>query len=151
MSVVRDFPDLPPVWMLGHGAAAWALDWWLPIVRFDGSFVRGSGIVVASTGVVLAVWAALWFVRKRTTIEPREEPAALIVEGPFRINRNPIYTGMALVLVGFALWLGSLSALVVVMFFPFVIDRRFVRAEETVLRETFGAKAKIYIEATRRW
>ena len=151
MSVVRDFPDLPPVWMLGVGTVAWTLDRWLPILRFDGDLARGAGVAVALGGVLLAVWAAAWFARKRTTIEPREEPDALIVEGPFRINRNPIYTGMTLVLLGWALWLGSLSAVLIVCVFPVVIDRRFVAGEEAMLRDAFGPSAETYIETTRRW
>ena len=98
MSVVRDFPDLPPVWMLGHGFAAWGLAATVPLVDFAGPTARWIGATTALAGIALAVWAAAWFARRRTTIEPREAPAALIVEGPFRVNRNPIYTGMALVL-----------------------------------------------------
>ena len=151
MSVLRDFPDLPPIWMLGHGAAAWAAAEWLPLLRFDSGTTRVVGIAIGVAGIGLAVWASLWFARKRTTIEPRESPRTLIVEGPFRLNRNPIYTGMALVLLGFAFWLGALSALIAVLPFPFVIDRRFVRGEEAALRDAFGEQADRYIEATRRW
>lgn len=151
MSVVRDFPDLPPVWMLAHGVLAWAASEAVPLLSFGGSVARAIGAVAALAGIGLALWAAIWFARRRTTIEPREEPSTLIVEGPFRLNRNPIYTGMALVLVGWALWLGTLSAFLAVLPFPWVIDRRFVRGEETTLRDAFGAEADRYIAATRRW
>ena len=151
MSVVRDFPDLPPVWMLGHGALAWAASRFVPIVRFDGPVPSLIGAVLAGLGAGLAIWAAIWFARRRTTIEPRERPSALIVEGPFRVNRNPIYAGMTLVLLGFASWLGTLSAVLAVLPFPFVIDRRFVRGEEDALRSAFGAEAERYMAATRRW
>ena len=151
MSVVRDFPDLPPVWMLGHGALAWVARELVPHGAFAGPFSRLAGTLVALAGIALAVWAAAWFARRRTTIEPRETPTALIVEGPFRINRNPIYTGMALVLGGWALWLGTLSAVLAVLPFPFVIDRRFVREEEVALREAFGGAADAYLAGSRRW
>ena len=151
MSVTRDFPDLPPVWMLGHGALAWVLAETVPLMRFGGSAPRAIGAVVALSGVALAVWAALWFARRRTTIEPREEPTALIVEGPFRLNRNPIYTGMTLVLAGWALWLGALSSVLAILPFPLLIDRRFVRGEEEALRHAFGARADAYITGSRRW
>ena len=150
MSVVRDFPDLPPVWMLGHGLLAWGAAKTVPLVDFAAPS-RAMGALVAAAGVALAVWASIWFWRRRTTIEPREEPSALIVEGPFRVNRNPIYTGMALVLLGWALWLGALSAVLAVLPFPFVIDRRFVRGEEDALREAFGTRAERYMAGSRRW
>ena len=151
MSVLHDFPDLPPVWMLGHAVAAWALSDLAPLWRFAGAVPQTLGAVLVVGGASLAVWASVWFWRKRTTIEPREEPRALIVEGPFRINRNPIYTGMALMLLGWALWLGALSAVLVVLPFAWIIGRRFVAGEEAALREAFGAEAERYIGATRRW
>lgn len=151
MSLVRDFPDLPPVWMLGHGFAAWAASRVVPVLSFEGPTARFLGGLAVGAGIALSVWAAYWFLRERTTIEPRERPTALIFEGPFRLNRNPIYTGMALVLLGFALWLGTLAALAVVALFPVVIDRRFVPGEEAMLRESFGDSAAAYIASTRRW
>ena len=151
MSVARDFPDLPPVWMLGHGALAWVAAATLPFVEFGGTLARSLGAFIALAGVGLAVWAAMWFARRRTTIEPREVPSALIVEGPFRVNRNPIYSGMALVLLGWAVWLGALSAVLAVLPFPLIIDRRFVRGEEGALREAFGNEADRYLAGSRRW
>ena len=151
MSVKRDFPDLPPIWMLGFATLAWVADAVLPLARFEGSAARAVGAVAMIAGIGLAAWAALWFARKRTSIEPREEPSALIVEGPFRLNRNPIYTGMAVALVGWAVWLGSLGALIAVLPFAPVIDRRFARGEEAALREAFGEEGERYIAATRRW
>ena len=150
MSVARDFPDLPPIWMLGHAALAWVAADVLPLWRFEG-WLRHLGAALVVAGAGLGVWAAVWFWRKRTTIEPREEPRSLIVEGPFRLNRNPIYTGMALMLAGWGLWLGALSAVLITLPFAWVIDRRFVRDEERALRRAFGDEAERYIAKTRRW
>ena len=151
MSVRRDFPDLPPVWMTGHALAAWAVARWAPVMGFASPTARAAGGLVAALGVGLAVWAAVHFARARTKIEPRERPTALIRSGPFAINRNPIYTGMALVLLGWAVWLGALGAALVAMAFPVVIDRRFVRGEEAALLDAFGAEARRYMSEVRRW
>ncbi|MGP1396674.1 MAG: methyltransferase family protein [Inquilinaceae bacterium] len=151
LSIRRDFPDLPPVWALGLAVAAWAAARYVPLWSFASPTGATVGIVLILAGVILAAWSALWFRRKRTTIEPRNEPSALIIEGPFRLNRNPIYTGMALVLFGVAIWLGTLSALVVVALFPAVVTRRFVKGEEEALRRAFGAEADAYFRKTRRW
>ena len=151
MSVLRDFPDLPPIWMLGHGAAAWMAAELLPLIDFRNGLNETLGFGLAILGVSLAVWASLWFWRKRTSIEPREEPDALIVEGPFRINRNPIYSGMAVILLGWSLWLGALSAWLAVIPFPWIIERRFVLGEEAALRASFGPRAEAYMAETSRW
>ena len=151
MSVTRDFPDLPPVWALGFAAGQGVLAALLPLVQFDPGWATPIGWTLIALGFGLVVWSAWWFRRKRTTIEPRERPTALIVEGPYRINRNPIYTGMAVALVGIGFMLGALSAVLPALTFPFVIGRRFVRGEEAVLRKAFGAEAEHYFAATRRW
>ena len=148
MSVRRDFPDLPPVWAAGTAVVQAALAWLLPLAGFEATWLAG---LLAATGIGLVAWAALWFHRKRTTIEPRERPVRLIVEGPFRINRNPIYTGMWLLLLGWGVWLGAVSALVPPLLFPSLIARRFIAGEEASLREAFGAEADRYIARTRRW
>ena len=151
MSMKRDFPDLPPVWASGFLIAEVVAASVLPIAVFVSAPATLSGIGLIVVGVLLAAWSALWFRRKRTSIEPRDVPKALIVEGPFRINRNPIYTGMALVLVGLAFWIGALSAVAIALVFPFVITARFIRGEEAALRSAFGAEAEAYIARTRRW
>ena len=151
MSGLRDFPDLPPVWALGFAAGQGVLAAVLPLVRLDPGWAVPAGWTTVALGFGLMVWSAWWFRRKRTTIEPRERPTALIVEGPYRINRNPIYTGMAVALIGIGFMLGALSAVLLALLYPFVIDRRFVRGEEAVLREAFGAEAEAYFAATRRW
>jgi protein-S-isoprenylcysteine O-methyltransferase Ste14 len=144
---VRGFPDLPPVWALGAALAAWALARTVPVA----SFGPGLGRVLMAAGLGLILWAAWWFWKKATPIEPRHTPRVLIVEGPYRINRNPIYTGLALLVLGYALSLGAVSALLPALALPVVLDRRFVRPEEEALRAAFGAEAEAYFQATRRW
>ncbi|MEF2552679.1 isoprenylcysteine carboxylmethyltransferase family protein [Aurantimonas sp. A2-1-M11] len=151
MSISHNFPDIPPVWALGFLAAEVAAAFVLPLAFFSSSLTTMIGMGLIVVGLAVMVWSALWFRRKQTSIEPREVPTALIVEGPYRINRNPIYTGMALGLVGVAFWLGALSAVAVAIGFPFVITTRFIRGEEAALRSAFGPQADAYFARSRRW
>lgn len=151
MSIRSQFPDLPPVWAAGFMLAEWVAARMVPLVEFDAPATGLAAILFVAAGLALMVWSALWFRRKRTAIEPGEIPSALIVEGPFRVNRNPIYTGMALALLGVALWLGALSAVIVAALFPWLITRRFVLKEEAGLRQAFGPEADRYFARTRRW
>lgn len=139
---------MPPVWAVAGMAVAWLLSRLLPVWRFDAGPL---GAIIMAAGFALIVWSAVWFWRKKTPIEPRHTPSALIVEGPYRLNRNPIYTGMALILAGWSLWLGALSAALPAALFPAVIARRFIVGEEEALRAAFGAAADSYLSRTRRW
>lgn len=145
--MIRGFPDLPPVWAAGMALAAWALARTAPLAPLPAA--PGWLLIAAGAGQIL--WAARWFRARRTTIEPHRPPRALIVEGPFRINRNPIYTGMTLILLGWAFLLGAASALPPAAAFPLLIARRFIPGEEAALRQAFGAEAEAYFAATRRW
>ncbi len=141
--------DIPPVWALLTAISCWLLATYLPV--FNVQIPMLVSVLTAGLGFGLAGWSVLWFLRKKTTIEPRHVPTTLIVEGPFRINRNPIYTGMTFVLLGFAYWLGDLVAILPVMIFPVLITYRFIKGEEKQLRESFGDEAEEYINKTRRW
>ncbi|MEM8850441.1 MAG: methyltransferase [Pseudomonadota bacterium] len=148
MSVRRDFPDIPPVWAFGTLLVQWLLARFVPVLTLDTGPLPWLFVVL---GFGLAIWSLVWFQRKKTTFEPRDQPTALIVEGPFRVNRNPIYTGLALILLGAGLLLGSLLTVVPVSLFCWIITRRFILEEEATLRATFGEDAETYIAATRRW
>ncbi|NKX44727.1 methyltransferase family protein [Roseicyclus persicicus] len=148
---MKHFPDLPPVWLLLGLVLAWVLATWLPLVRLFGPAWQAAGVLLALAGTGLILWAAWWFWRKRTTIEPHHEPGRLIVEGPYRFSRNPIYLGMLAILTGAVLWHGALSGLPLPFAFAAILTRRFIAPEEAALRRAFGAEAHDYLDRTRRW
>ncbi len=146
---MKNFPDIPPVWALASAISSWILATFIPVFQLQIPLLVS--ILIVALGFGIAGWSAVWFRRKNTTIEPRHAPTSLIIEGPFRINRNPIYTGMAFILLGFAVWLGDVIAFVPVVIFPIVITWRFIKDEEIQLRKTFGAEADEYMGKSRRW
>ena len=148
---MKGFPDLPPIWFAGFCAAAWLLAGYMPLTVAFGPLWWGLGVLLALAGGGLIVWSALWFRRKRTTIEPHHVPSALITEGPYRLSRNPIYLGLLAMLTGYVLWLGMLSPVLLPVLFQQVLTRRFIEPEEERLIAAFGLEAKRYIQVTRRW
>ena len=107
-------------------------------------FATGAGLMLA------AVWS-LW--RAHTTIDPfRPERAQhLVTSGIYRISRNPIYLGDALLLAGAAVWLGQPLGLLAVILFVLFIDRFQIRSEEAALARHFGGQFTTYRQRTRRW
>ncbi len=141
--------DIPPAWLLACMFVAWFLARVWPIYSFNVSgWVTG---VLVGGGVYLVLWSVVWLRKRGTTLDPHDTPSALVVEGPYKLNRNPIYTGMAVILLGVALWLGEFSALIPVVLFPLIVTWRFVAGEERTLRNTFGAAAEAYFAKSRRW
>lgn len=101
--------------------------------------------------VVLMVAAAVQMLAARTTVMPREKPAHLVTRGTFRLSRNPIYLGDALILAG-AVRFGDVPlALPLVFGFMVLIRRRFMAGEEAVLHTAFGAEFDDWAAQVGRW
>ncbi len=143
--------DIPPVWLVLSLAIVWQIGALEPAWASVGPIGRGIGTALVGLGLVLMVLAIWEFMRARTTPIPHQNPSALITSGIFRISRNPIYLGDALVLGGLALRWDAPLGLVLVPVFCVFIARRFIRAEEARLSSVFGDSYAEWSYRTRRW
>ena len=105
-------------------------------------------MVVALTVNIYCAWQ---FHRRQTTVIPFRESTTLLTEGLYRYSRNPIYMSMVVLLIGLAIALGTLSPWLVPPAFAGLIDVKFIRREEVMLEEAFGAIYRRYCERVRRW
>ncbi len=144
-------PVYPPVYFLGAAIVMIALHRWAPVRQIIPPPFRYVGVGLMLAGFLMDVGLALRFRRAGTTIKPFQESSALIVDGPYRYTRNPIYLGMVCGLTGFAVLAGSLTPFLVVPVFAMLIDRRFIRGEEAVLARKFGSEYDAYRARVRRW
>ena len=142
---------MPPVYLLLAIVAMVALHYLLPGRQWVSGGWRWAGAVPIVAGVGLVGWVAVLFGRHQTTIKPGEVSSHLLIGGPFRISRNPIYLGMAMVLAGTALALGSLTPWLVVPVFVAAITRNVIPVEEAMLADTFGDQYAQYQARVRRW
>ncbi len=111
-----------------------------------------AGMVLAALGAGLAVSCILAFALVgRGTPAPFDPPRRLVVRGPYRYVRNPMYIGAGLVLSGVALFYGT-AALWAYVAACFVAAHLFVVfVEEPTLRRTFGEEYLAYCRRVRRW
>jgi protein-S-isoprenylcysteine O-methyltransferase Ste14 len=112
---------------------------------------RALGAVPIVLGVALAAAALGWFRRRDTTHDPFGQPEALVIEGPYRFTRNPMYVGVMLVLLGIALLVAQWPYLLVPLVFILSVRFGFVPREERRLAETFGHAYAQYRSRVRRW
>jgi protein-S-isoprenylcysteine O-methyltransferase Ste14 len=127
------------------GPAADALGGW-PLLRLAAIGLALAGLAIAGAG-------ALSFRRARTTVNPLKpaDTTALVTSGTFALTRNPMYLGMALLLAGWAAWLGTPWALAGMALFVAWITRFQIVPEERVLARLFGADFEAYRLRVRRW
>ena len=112
---------------------------------------RYGGVVLMALALGLILWAALLFRRAGTNIRPYLPSTALVLDGPYRFTRNPMYLGMAGTLLGAAVFLGSLTPLIVIPAFMALIAERFIVPEEAKLEAAFGRDYVDYKARVRRW
>jgi protein-S-isoprenylcysteine O-methyltransferase Ste14 len=111
-----------------------------------------AGMVVVASGAALALWCiATFVVIGRGTPAPFDPPRRLVVVGPYRLVRNPMYIGAALALAGASLFYESWALLGYCAAFAFVTHLFVVMYEEPTLRATFGAPYVSYCERVHRW
>ena len=128
-----------PLWLEGDWRPASARDWLL-----------ASPLLLA--GAFLYFWCVWNFaVTGRGTPAPIDPPKKLIVRGPHRYVRNPMYLGVLSVVFGWAALFRSqeilLYGLVVALLFHLAV----LVVEEPSLRRLFGAEYEEYCRTVRRW
>ena len=86
-----------------------------------------------------------------TTVRPDRAASTLVFAGPYKISRNPMYLGLALVYLGITIAGQSVWALILLPVVLTVIQRRAIEPEEAFLKRRFGANYINYAAKVRRW
>jgi len=116
-------------------------------------WVLPTAITLAIIGIGFALVGVLSFRRHRTTINPLhpEKTSRLVTGGVYRISRNPMYVGMALLLLAWAVYLESPAALLGPIAFIAYITRFQIIPEEILLAQHFAEEFSAYRQRVRRW
>jgi len=109
--------------------------------------------VFLALGVLVAFFGIIAFRMNRTTTDPLhpEKATTLVTGGIYQYTRNPMYLGMAFVLVGGLIRIGNPASISGVLFLVWYLDRFQIRPEEKALTKAFGKPYKSYCEKVRRW
>jgi protein-S-isoprenylcysteine O-methyltransferase Ste14 len=142
---------LPPVWFVLAVIAMIVLARFVPLVQWHLAPLKWAGIALIAIGLATAVTAAGHFRRAGTPVKPFSRSTALVTAGPYRYTRNPMYLGLAVILVGVALALESLTPFFVIPVFVVVITVGFIVPEEAMLKERFGDAYDDFQRRVRRW
>lgn len=111
------------------------------------------GIRLSQLSAVIALLAFASFGLARTTINPFDpsRASALVTGGIFRITRNPMYLSLLLLLIAYAVRLGSWVEWLGPALFAAYVTRFQIIPEERILAVKFGAAFLAYKSRTRRW
>jgi protein-S-isoprenylcysteine O-methyltransferase Ste14 len=113
---------------------------------------RTAGLVVVTLGAAGALWCVLVFaVLGKGTPLPLDPPRRLVVRGPYRFVRNPMYLAAAAALLGAALYYASAVLAAYAAGFLLLAHAFVVAYEEPTLRRSFGDAYDRYCTSVRRW
>ena len=113
--------------------------------------IRVAGFVFVVAGIAFAASALGIFRKAKTTTVPFATPSTLVISGPYRFTRNPMYVGLTLIYLGVA---GTRNEIWPVVLLPLLlayINFLVIPVEEKNLRGVFGDTYKAYGTRVRRW
>jgi protein-S-isoprenylcysteine O-methyltransferase Ste14 len=138
---------IPALLVAGSGTnVGWGLDGpaiALPLLAAAMALAAGLRLVVQTI--------AMFGSEGEGTLAPWDPTRRLVVAGPYRRVRNPMITGVALVLLGEAALLGSVPILIELAVFAALNATYMPLVEEPGLARRFGAEYEEYREAVPRW
>jgi len=109
------------------------------------------GILLVNIGILLNYFGDQEFKIAETTIKPWEKPTRFVSGGVFKLTRNPMYLGMALILVSVAFFFSSIAPLATALVFIIFITKKYIKMEEQNMLEQFGNNYLKYKKRVRRW
>lgn len=110
-----------------------------------------TGILVIVAGFCLMMWPWLLFKRGNLAVCLPNKTAYILTTGPYRFSRNPMYLGMILMMLGTALYFGTLPFYISAGAFFVIINFAFCPYEENKLINAFGEEYRKYKNRVRRW
>jgi protein-S-isoprenylcysteine O-methyltransferase Ste14 len=140
----------PPPFLFAAGIlAGWLINKWMALSLPAMPPLLGWALIAA--GVLLALSAVSLFFRARTHLIPNRPANSLVVAGPYRFTRNPMYVSLTAVYLGVCVLMQSLWALALLPLVLVTIYRSVIAPEEAYLGRRFGSEYAQYQQRVRRW
>jgi protein-S-isoprenylcysteine O-methyltransferase Ste14 len=151
-AAVRIFPPGVPLVCVLAGVG---LGWLWPI---DPGFAPPAvlryvlgGLIIVGALLGLGLWSVVLFRRSGESEIPWKPTHAMVLRGPYRFTRNPMYLQMVLGCVGFAVLLWNAWILILTPLCAWALQRFAIRPEEAYLEAKFGEPYRDYKRRVRRW
>jgi protein-S-isoprenylcysteine O-methyltransferase Ste14 len=143
----------PPAVALLVAAMMWHLSTYEPALSLSAEMSEILILFLVIVGVSFDVCGLLAFRQLKTTINPMSpnKTSALVTGGIYRLSRNPMYVGLFLFLMAWAIQLSMLWPFIGPVLFVIYITRFQITPEERVMESKFGDEYSIYKNKVRRW
>jgi len=120
-----------------------ALRWPIPV-----TVSRLVSVPMMAIGIAITAWSVIHFLKVNGTPVPFNPPPALVESGPYRYARNPMLTGVFLLLFGVGFAIGSLS--LVLIFTPLYVLANLWELKEIEEPELIRRLGEVYLAYRER-
>lgn len=143
----------PPAIALFFAIVIWSIAKLSAELTINHNFMLSLACCFFVLGIGFGIMGIVAFRRAHTTLNPMQPDTAssLVDAGVYKLSRNPMYVGIAMVLVAWCLLLGSLMSLLVLPGFILYITQYQIKPEERALIRRFGRPFADYQSKVRRW
>lgn len=143
----------PPIIMLLTAFLMWFIspDWSSYYLNSNVKYIVMAILFIC--GISIDITGLLHFRKAQTTINPLspEKASHLVIDGIYRLTRNPMYLGMVLLLLSWAIYLTNYLAFAFLPLFTVYITQFQIKPEEKILTGIFGNEFINYQQQVRRW
>ena len=148
---MKKLKKVPPAWILPCLVLMFILDSFFPMYEWLLSPWHYLSFIPIIISLLILGAASKRLARANTTLAPFGDATHLVTHGIYHYSRNPMYLGMALILLGCALFFGSITALIPVIIYMCIIQTLFIFPEEKRLLAAFGTDYEQFCQQVRRW
>ena len=141
----------PPILLLALLMLSALLTTVFPIGYVSIPFQGVATVLFMLTGIGFSAAGFLTFKHHGTPVRPGAEPTQLVLAGPYRITRNPMYLGLLLFSIGCFFAVESNWFVAPPILFFLLMNFRLIPFEEQLLKEHFAAEYDHYRRRVRRW
>ncbi len=142
----------PPIWMFIYLLIAAVISYLAGWPAVPGLPIVPLAIALIVLGLAISASGFLTFRREDTEIEPTSPTnRKLVISGPYRFTRNPMYLGLVVVTIGVAFWVGAWPMFLVPIAVFATVNLVHIPFEEAKMRRQFGEAFDAYTRKVRRW
>jgi len=141
----------PPLLYALAVLGGYALNRHWPLAIGTGGAINVLALTFALAGVALSVSSVSNFRRSRTSILPIRPATALVISGPYRFTRNPMYVALAAMTIAAGLLVNSWWVMLLLVLVLPIVQVFVIGPEERYLERRFGADYVAYTHQVRRW
>lgn len=136
---------------IGLGLAALLLQAAIPLPSIPAGAARAIGIVLMVANFIFGLPALQGMLKSKTSPNPSRPATSLVISGPYRITRNPMYVGLALLYCGLMVFFQITWGVLITPVVIWLVTVWVIRPEETYLEGKFGAEYINYKNMVHRW